>query len=194
MAITRSAGRRTAEHRPCCPTRRFFIIVTAILSCAVISPLATASIFFIAPWGTPLGDGTSDHPLDLATTLSSRSSAKPGDTLILLGGTYHGAFVSTLTGAENNPIIVRQAPRARATIDGNLTVQGAWATYWGLEVTNSDRDRSKSRPTAVNFLGPHTKFINMIVHGGGNGFRVWTPAVASEIDAGILYRNGWTGS
>ncbi len=128
-----SAKPGIGEHRPC--SARRFLIVTAMLSCAVISPLATASVYFIAPWGTPFGDGTSDQPLDLATTLSSRSSAKPGDTLILLGGTYHGAFVSTLTGAENNPIIVRQAPGARATIDGDLTVQGAWTTYWGLEVT-----------------------------------------------------------
>ena len=125
--------------------------------------------------------------------LSSRSSAKPGDTLILLGGTYHGAFVSTLTGAENNPIIIRQAPGARATIDGTLTVQGEWATYWGLEVTNSSRDRSKPRPTGVNVVGPHTKFINMIVHGGGNGFGFWTPAVDSEIYGCIIFDNGWQG-
>jgi len=172
---------------------RRFLIVTAILSCAVISPLARASVYFIAPWGTPLGDGTSDRPLELATMLSSRSSVNPGDTLILLGGTYHGEFVSTLAGAENNPIIIRQAPGARATIDGTLTVQGEWATYWGLEVTNSSRDRSKPRPTGVNVVGPHTKFINMIVHGGGNGFGFWTPAVDSEIYGCIIFDNGWQG-
>ena len=63
---------------------------------------------------------------------------KPGDTIWLRGGTYRGAFVSTLTGHPRAPVVLRQAPGARATIDGGLEVRGADATYWGFEVMNSD--------------------------------------------------------
>ena len=99
------------------------LIVSLFVCSTSFVPLAGASVFFIAPWGVPAGDGTWEDPLDLATALSSKSPAKPGDILVLRAGTYHGSFVSALTGASNNPITVRQAPGARATIDGSLTVQ-----------------------------------------------------------------------
>ena len=147
----------------------------------------------MAAWGTPLGDGTWEHPLDLATALSSKSPAKPGDILTLRGGTYRGAFVSVLTGTENNPITMREVPDARVTIDGSLTVQGAWSTYWGLEVMNSSGDRAKGRPIGVDIFGPHTKFINLIVHDAGSGMGFWTPAVDAEIYGCLIYDNGWQG-
>ncbi len=170
------------------PVTKPFLMVAALLS----SPLAKASVHFVAPWGTALGDGTSENPLELRAVLTS-GSAKPGDSLILLGGTYHGAFVSNLTGEEGRPIVVRPAPRARARIDGNLTIQGAWVTYLGLEVTNSSLDRSKPRLPGVKVIAPHTRLINMIVHGGGDGIEFWTPAVDSEIYGCIIYDNGWQG-
>jgi Right handed beta helix region len=172
---------------------RTILIVSVFTSSAIVAPLAGTSVYFVAAWGAPLGDGTWEHPLDLATSLSSKSPAGPGDILVLRGGTYRGSFVSTLTGAANNPITVRQAPGARATIDGSLTVQGAWATYWDLEVTNSSEVRTEPRPTGVVISGPHTKFINMVVHDAGNGMAFWTPAVDSEIYGCLIYDNGWQG-
>jgi Right handed beta helix region len=171
--------------------RRHRILAAAIiLHCG---SLLQAAVYFVAPGGAASGDGTSDRPLDLITALSKHSPAAPGDTLVLLSGRYTGAFVSDLTGAESNPIIVRQASGARATIDGTLTVNGAWTTYWGFEVTNSSDDRTKERPTGLIIYGPHTRFINLVVHDSGNGFGFWTPAVDSEIYGCLIYHNGWQG-
>jgi hypothetical protein len=162
--------------------------------------------FYVAPYGESTNDGTKEHPLDLVTALSSRSPAQPGDTIWLRGGKYWGRFVSVLNGTPHAPITVRQFPGERATLDGHsinddvLSVLGAWTVYWGFEVTNSSPQRILDTPgsdppggrgTGLNVRGPHTKFINLVVHDTAQGFGVWTPAVNAEVYGNIIYYNGW---
>jgi len=154
---------------------------------------------YVAPNGSPKGNGTPERPLDLATALSARNPARPGATIWLRGGVYRGAFTSQLSGSSQSPITVRQYPGERATIDGAgigaspLTINGGYAIYWGFEVINSDRDRSQERPTGVNVLGHHVKLINLIVRDNGIGIGFWAPAIDSEIYGCVIYRNGWQG-
>ena len=55
---------------------------------------------------------------------------------------------------SGKPIIVRQFPAERATIDSSgtngptLTINGAWAWYWGFEIMNSSTNRANARATA----------------------------------------------
>lgn len=147
--------------------------------------------FYAAPDGVAGGDGSKNHPWDLASSLSKQSKLKPGDTLWLRGGTYKGRFKSRVAGTEGQPILVAQSTNERATIDGSLTVDGEWATFWGFEVTNSNMDRTSERPTGVEINGAHTKFVNLVVHDGGNGFGFWSSAVDSELYGNIIYDNGW---
>jgi hypothetical protein len=144
--------------------------------------------------GTSSGDGSRLHPLDLATAISDTSPAQPGDTVWLLSGVFRGQFTSYLTGANGQPITMRQFPgRKRATIDGSLSVQGAWTTYWGFEVRNSNPNRTASRPTGVDVLGPNNKLINLIVHDAGDGIGCWLQALESEVYGCVIYHNGWQG-
>jgi hypothetical protein len=129
----------------------------------------------------------------LASALSGRSKLKPGDTLWLSGGVYKGRFKSRLAGTESQPILVAQLTNERATIDGSLWVGGEWTTFWGFEVMNSSTDRANERPTCVEVEGAHTKFINLAVHDGGNGFGFWSSAVGAELYGNIIYNNGWRG-
>jgi hypothetical protein len=146
---------------------------------------------YAAPDGRADGDGSKSRPWDLAGALSRQSKVKPGDTLWLRGGVYKGRFKSRLAGTEAQPILVAQSANERATIDGSLTVDGEWATFWGFEVTNTNTDRGNERPTGVEVNGAHTKFINLVVHDGGNGFGFWSSAVGSELYGNIIYDNGW---
>jgi hypothetical protein len=148
---------------------------------------------YAAPDGRADGDGSKNRPWDLASALSRESKLKPGDTLWLRGGTYKGSFKSRLAGTESQPILVAQSANERATIDGSLTVDGEWTTFWGFEVTNSNTDRADERPTCVEIDGAHTKFINLVVHEGGNGFGFWSSAVDAELYGNIIYDNGWRG-
>lgn len=147
--------------------------------------------FYVASDGRPDGDGSKRRPWDLTTALAQPARVKAGDTIWLRGGVYKGAFKSRLNGYEGRSILLAQFADERATIDGSLTVEGAWATFWGFEVTNSDTDRTRARPTGVEVSGAHTKFINLVVHDCGNGVAFWSPALDSELYGNIIYNNGW---
>lgn len=159
-----------------------------------------ATQFYVSPYGTSFGDGSKANPWDLATALAQPAAVKPGATVWLRGGFYYGAFTSGLTGTQAAPVTLRAYPGERAVIDGNgydgnpLTVNGAWAVYWGFEVMNSNPDRSKARAGAVNVFGAHTKFINMVVHDACEGFGFWTSAVDAELYGNIIYNGGWQGA
>jgi hypothetical protein len=176
------------------------------------SPVASAATaYYVASYGTPGGDGSMDHPWDLATALAQPSAVQPGDTIWLRGGSYLGPFTSQLTGSAAQPIVVRAYPGERVTLDGGtafastLQVNGAYTWYWGFEVIRSDPDRvtgnsgsspgdlSRGASNGVNVFGHHVRFINLVVHDDGQGFGFWRPAQDSEIYGSIVYNNGWLG-
>jgi hypothetical protein len=195
------------------PRVRLRVALAALLGLAVL-PLARSAPprplaelragFFVAPNGRPSGDGSKARPWDLATALAQPAALRPGDTVWLRGGTYRGSFTSTLTGAAGAPLVLRQSPGERATIDGNFVIQGTWAWYWGFEVTCSDpvrttptrgsdaRDIPRSS-IAVTVSGPNVSLINLAVHDLGDGIEFWQPARDSEIYGCVLYNNGWQG-
>jgi Right handed beta helix region len=171
--------------------------------------------FYVAPQGSPNGNGSWKQPWDLATALAQPDSVHPGATIWLRGGTYQGSFTSWLTGSEVAPIIVRQFPGERATIDRHsipgedqpaLTVFGAWTTFWGFEVMDSNPDRVTKipgehpgpgggplRPNGLQIHASHTKFINLVVHDAGVGIGLWKDAEDAEVYGSIIYNNGWQG-
>jgi hypothetical protein len=162
---------------------------------------------FVAVNGVASNPGSFERPLDLVTAIGPQSPAKPGDTIWLRGGTYAGSFTSHLTGAVSAPIVVRQVPGERATIDGvgaptrtTLTIRGADAWYVGFEVANSHPNRIEPAPgqpttrgTTVEVFGARTKVINLVVHDGLNGIGFWTPAVEAEVYGTLSYNNGVEG-
>ena len=158
--------------------------------------------WFAAPTGTTGGDG-SRSPWDLQTALNGgHGSVRPGDTIWLRGGTYAGTFTSTLAGTAAAPIVVRQYPGERATIDGGassvetFSIDGQWATFWGFEIMQSGTARSCDscnglRPTGVYVRLAHdVKLINLIVHDVGHG--VYTEPTSHNIEmyGWIVYDGG----
>jgi hypothetical protein len=170
-----------------------------------------AAEYYAAPYGSPGGDGSYTNSWDLATALAQPPVLQPGDTIWLRAGYYTGPFTSDLTGEAAAPIVVRAMPGVRVTLDGGtayastLQVNGAYAWFWGFEVTRSDPDRqtdlsgsspadlSRGHSNGVNVFGHHIRLINLIVHDDGQGFGFWTPAEDSEIYGSLVYNNGWLG-
>lgn len=171
--------------------------------------LATQQGFYAAPTGSRAGDGSERRPWDLATALAgggpSGRKVQPGDTVWVRGGTYAGAFRATVAGREGAPVVIRVVPGERAMIDGagarrsTLYVTGAYSTFWGLELTNSNPQRTTTqlgsdfRPNVVVPAAAHTKFINLIVHDGGVAFYTEPKFADVEIAGCIIYNNGWEG-
>jgi hypothetical protein len=162
------------------------------------------SSFFVTVNGTPAGDGTADHPWDLVTALNQPAAVHAGDTIWLHGGTYQGNFTSKLTGTAGSPIVLREYPGERSTIDGPFLVSGQYAYYWGFELTFSDPQRvstqSGSAPTDIpraqakfNITGASNKLINLIVHDRADGMFAGRDAVDLEVYGSVFYNNGWVG-
>jgi hypothetical protein len=168
---------------------------------------APAQTLWVAVNGQAGNDGSRERPLDLATALSSEGPAKPGATILLQGGTYHGKFLSTLTGTSDAPIIVRQAPGERATIDSAqaqgdaLSIVGSHTWFWGFEITSSHPKRRSQetgswpgdlhRGYGAVSRGPGTRFINLVVHDNANGLGLWSEAVDGQAYGNLVYHNGW---
>jgi hypothetical protein len=167
--------------------------------------------YYVAPTGSSGGDGSSLSPWDLATALAgANGQVQPGDTIWLRGGTYRragGGFLSEMSGAPGNPVVVRAYPGERAIIDGagtpsgssSLTVSGSWVVLWGFEVTNSDPSRmttstaSNVRANGISNYGHHTRYINLVIHDAGVAFYTDPGSVDAEIAGCIIYNNGWQG-
>jgi hypothetical protein len=162
--------------------------------------------YFVAPGGAAGSDGSFGRPWNLATALAGGNGRiQPGDTVWLRGGTYRGAFQSTLAGAPGAPVVVRQLPGERAVIDvagatstvtrgDGFVVRGDWTVWWGFELMSSDANRtSATRPNLVVNHASHTKYINLVVHDGGIGFYTFPTATNVEVSGAIFYNNGWSG-
>jgi len=130
---------------------------------------------------------------------------QPGDTIWLRGGTYAGTFSSGLTGSASAPVVVRQYPGERATLDGGasqndvLTVNGSYAIYWGFEIMESGTQRYGQAGTGGGIRGDgvyvqnasNIKLINLIVHDVGHGTYTENTAHNIEISGWIIYNGGY---
>ncbi|MEO8097249.1 MAG: chitobiase/beta-hexosaminidase C-terminal domain-containing protein [Acidobacteriota bacterium] len=190
------------------PLRRQVCSLAFVLLFATVP--VWAADFYVSPTGRAQGAGSIQDPWDLKTALAHPAVVKPGDSIWLRGGTYVGMFTSVLKGNASSPIIVRQYPGERATLDAatpnaqigtnvhTLNVQGEYTWYWGFEVTNSNPMRATGT-VYNNFRGdglwvtaPNTKFINLIVHDTDQGFSYWEAASNSEVYGSVIYNNGWS--
>jgi uncharacterized protein (TIGR03437 family) len=129
------------------------------------------------------------------------------DTVWVRRGVYNGAFVSRLRGAPDKPVVLRAYPGERVVLDGRgfspnavLTIEGEWAWYWGLEVTNTDTQRTigtpgsntpDSRGHGIAQMGTNTKVINCIVHDAGVGVIQGKGIPDMELYGTVIYNNGW---
>ena len=162
-------------------------------------PSTSHSGFFVAPNGSSGGSGASGSPWDLATAASGAGGKiQPGDTVWLRGGTYgngetSSAYHFSLSGSSAAPVIIRQYPGERATIDGNITADGNYVWFWGFEVANTST-------TTQNVIGvdshcPGCRFINMVVHDhSGDGFGMWSEGPNQVAYGNVIYNNGFHGS
>jgi len=138
---------------------------------------------YVAPGGANSGSGTLAQPWDLTTALAC---SQPGDTAWLRGGVYRGSFRTALSGTASAPIVFRQYPGERATIDGTLRADGAYLTFWGFEIMQT-APSTYGLQANTNF----GHFVNLIVHDAGNqGISFWTPGENAELYGCIIFNNG----
>src|SRR2546430_8333744 len=124
---------------------------------SVVSHAPRAGDFYVAADGKPTNPGSKTAPWDLATALYAPKTVYPGSTIWVRGGHYGNGktiFRTRLLGMLDRPIVVRQYPGERATIDGWVQVgscdedpqpaSGGYVWFWDLEIANSITDRTGS--------------------------------------------------
>ncbi len=104
---------------------------------------------YVSPDGISSNDGTMAHPVDLESAVAF---AKPGQTIMVLGGTYHMESALTIyasnSGTKTNPIRMKGVSQSRSRVAGKPVLDfggtgtgiNLKASYWiisGLEVCNS---------------------------------------------------------
>jgi hypothetical protein len=142
------------------------------------------------------------------------------------GKKVHAAqlYQSKLEGTENAPIIVKAFPGEHPVIDGNLNstddavstdkmysvnsaaavllVTGSNTWIWGLEITNSSKNRQGSDEHSKGVqmidgvavqLAKNIKLINLVVHDNTtSGITTFSNAINVEIEGCLIYYNGET--
>jgi parallel beta-helix repeat protein len=160
----------------------------------------------VTPSGSSSNAGTASSPWSLSFAVGGASGhIQPGDTVWLHGGTYYGPVRATVAGTPGNPVVFRQFPGERATIDMKnvapsgstspgdaFTVTGDWTEWWDFELMSSDPNRTFSyRPNMMINDANNTKYIDLVVHDGGDGFFNYETTSNVEFYGNISYNNGW---
>lgn len=201
------AGRAHNNQLEQLPMISLRILLLALVSLS-FPTFSGASDHYVATNGRADGDGTAKHPWDLQTALNQPESVRPGDTIWVLGGTYHSSapsgFVNKLNGTSIKPIVVRSFGGERTTIDAHgadfgLAIYGSYTWFWGLEVFDSTTLRistgtARTNAFGVGIYGMGIKCINMVVHDTAEGFSGYNASPDSEYYGNLIYYNGYVGT
>lgn len=168
----------------------------ALAACAhdptgVVLPPGTHTGYYVAATGTPGGTGADSAPWDLGTALAgARGRIQPGDTVWMRQGRYRGNFETALTGTAGNHIIFRGYPGERATIDGSLRADGAFLTFWGIEIMQSNPLASVEPVLRANTR--NGRFVNLVLHDAGvSGISFAKDrGEGVELYGSVIYNNG----
>jgi len=146
--------------------------------------------YYVSPNGSSGGDGTEARPWDMGTAFAGAGGKiQAGDTVWIRGGTYKGVFQSAVSGAVGKPVVYRQYPGERATLDGRLRLDGSDVVVWGFEIMRSSQGTTEY--PNLESRGPRQKLINMVIHESEHqGIRFWDEAVDAEMYGCIVYNNG----
>jgi hypothetical protein len=154
--------------------------------------------WYVSIDGSPYGDGSQENPWDLTTALCS-TLVKPGHTVWIAGGTYHGPFAkpASPSGTEDEPIIYRAMPGHRVTLTADLMDRivlrnyASYVWFWGFEVTVDGAPELGLWGNAIKQdTGTGCKYINMVVHDCPNRSGFYVAGVGTEFYGCLSYRNG----
>lgn len=137
------------------PPGRRRLTLLALLAAAVTAPLlsgpaavpaqAAGATIVVSRRGADTGSRATALEAPVATIAQAVRLARPGDTIVVHGGTYTGAVGwGAVPARRDAPIMLRNAPGERVVIRGTLQLENA--DYWtvdGINVTAGPGRRSQ---------------------------------------------------
>jgi hypothetical protein len=100
-------------------------------------------------------------------------SAKAGDLIWMLAGTYTGKFNLFKRGKETEPIVFRAFPGKHVIVNGGIAVKGAYTWVWGLEIMDP---KGVAETGGILLLAQGGHAINNVIHDqlGETGISAWS--------------------
>lgn len=143
---------------------------------------------WVATDGDDAGPGTRDEPW--ATIQHAAETARPGDTVVVAGGTYAERVAIRVSGEPGRPITFAPAAGERVVLDGSslevpaersamiLIDSERYLTVRGFEITGYRSDASGRVPVGILVVGAadHIRIEDTFVHDLGRRSRAETAA------------------
>jgi hypothetical protein len=138
-----------------------------------------------------MGSGTQLDPWTMAEAMNS-PLINPGDTVVLLEGTYSGDVTCNLAGNSSYPVTIQAETGKRVTIIGTFTFSGNYVHLKGVEVgwTGADRATIPQAADRVKIAGTGNKVINCVIHDGDAGVSGGNASADCEIYGNLIFYNG----
>lgn len=147
--------------------RRGYTCFLSILFFFFLNGFAVAATVYVATGGSDYNDGTLEKPF--ATINKGSSVLLPGDTLYIMGGTYHQTAYVTNSGTASAPIVIAGFPGQEAIVDGADTLPtgdlgGALFQVVGNYVVVRDITVKNSNWEGLALSGHHNQGTNIKSH------------------------------
>lgn len=144
-------------------------------------------------------------PANLQELIGSGSSVKPGDTIELQPGEYvppswgpYLAFRAQLSGIDGGRITLKGQPGAYLScgksLYGCLYLEGDYLTLSGVEITNTDPDRTKPRGNGIEVRGNFLTIEDCYIHAVSTGVFASEGAKWLKIVGNRVIDNGYKAS
>ncbi len=149
----------------------------------ITSVFAQGNTYYVSNSGNDANDGSKYAPI--ATFQKANTLLEPGDTLVVMAGTYTEQLKVTVNGTAEMPITITGQDTAQAVIDGQdrqvgaVDVLGQYVVVENLEVTNSGN-------MCVNLVGENSTVRGLTVH-DCYGHGIYTDVANTVIDSNVVY-------
>ena len=119
------------------------------------TPAATYVVDQATPGAADTNPGTQEKPFK--TVRQASNVVKPGDTVLVMAGTYAERVTVRTSGAAGQPITLRAMPR-RSAVVGGFDLQASYIRVEGFEIT------ADKPAVAVQLGGCHCEVLDNYVH------------------------------
>jgi hypothetical protein len=169
---------------------------------ALLAGTVPGAELHVTPGAPDTGQGSRSRFLDIATALSARSPAKPGDTIWLAGGTYTasdvgatpGVFEVSVSGQRDQRIQIRPEKGACVHLNGAVSFSASWTDLIGVDIGRLDwtpETGGKAKDALTAARGTNSRVINCNIFGGRHGISAWEGARNLEIYGCLIHDFGY---
>jgi hypothetical protein len=133
---------------------KLLLAYVAVTTIGLTGCSAEAASYYVSPKGNDANRGTSANA-PLRTIQKAVDAAKPGDTILIRGGTYRETVSTSRSGTSDAPITIQNYRNEVVTVSGTDRISGSWtrvgneifraAMPWNYHFENESREYNSNQ-------------------------------------------------